>query len=575
MTDDFLRAPLLLTLRCDGVDYDLPLGQTSFYDRFYVDTTLETGHHFRRLRLVVHPKAAVALEALAVSQPMTYRPTDRLLANGFQSWSETRAYAPGAAVPRLRAVARPFMGRSGDEHLDWVPRGPGQLHSWTYTTRRAAAGTHHLVGSLGERTCFTCHVHDVPAGRLRVLADVAGLTLEHSFPLLDLYWTTGTAAEVYDRYFALLPRPVAPGPPVLGWTSWYRHYTGVSAAIVRDNLAQWQAAALPPGVIQIDDGWQARVGDWLSFDEAFPAGVAELARAISAAGHRPGLWLAPFLAEAKSELVRQHPDWLLRDTHGRPLRVLYNPGWSGWCYALDVYHPGVRDYLTAVLVTITERWGFGLLKLDFLYAACLVAPPGKTRGQVMSDAVSLLIDLCGDAQLLGCGVPLGSVFGRLAYCRTGADIHLRWEHRALALVRHRERVSTRVALRTVLYRYPLDGRAFGVDPDVYLLRDDGQHLTPTQQYTVLLVNALCGRLLFTSDGVGAYGAEQRGELAELRYWATARVHDLEELRPDVFRLAVRRAGEEYAALINLTGKAQEVAGVALVAYESLVVKVRV
>ena len=567
---DFLRASLTVTLHSDGERFDLVVGQTSFFDAFYADCSLEMGSTFRRLRLMLHPKRALRIDRLEVSQAMHYAPTDRLLANGFQSWSETRTYAPGERVPRLRALARPFVGYSGDEHIPTVPRGPGQLHSWTYTTRRVAADNYQLAGSLDERSAFTCCVYDVPAGQLRLLADVAGLTLEHSFPALDLYWTVGSETQVYDRYFAARARAVAPGVPTLGWTSWYRHYTGVSAAIVRDNLAQWSAAALPPGVFQIDDGWQARIGDWLDFDAAFPDGVAPLARDIRTAGHRPGLWLAPFICEAKSKLFQQHPDWCLRNPQGNPLRVAYNPGWSGWFYALDIYHPAVRDYLTTVFVTAVERWGFTLLKLDFLYAACLVPPPGKTRGQVMHDALVLLRELCGPADLLGCGVPLGSAFGQLAYCRTGADIHLRWEHRGLAFARHRERVSTLVALRTVLHRYPLDGRAFAADPDVYLLRSDGHHLSDTQQYTILLVNALCGRLLFTSDGVGEYNAEQESELAELQYWASARVTALEELRSDVFRLSVERAGQRYTAFVNLTSQRQAVPGVELLGYESLV-----
>ena len=567
---EFLQSPLTITFRCDGETTDIPVGRTTFFERFYVDCTLETGHRFRRLRLMVHAKETLCVDGLEVSQPLAYAPADRLLSNGFQSWSETRTYAPGASIPRLRGITRPLMKHSGDEHLDWVPRGRGQLHSWTYTYRKQGE-QYHLLGSLGEHTGFTCCVHDVPAGRLRALADVAGLRIEHSFPLLDLYWTVGTETETMDRYARLLPEGTAPGAPTLGWTSWYRHYTGVSAAIVRDNLAQWQAAALPPGVFQIDDGWQAKIGDWLAFDADFPQGVAPAARDIRAAGHRAGLWLAPFICEAKSKLFAQHPEWLLKDSNGKPLKVAYNPGWSGWFYALDIYHPGVREYLTTVFVTVVERWGFELLKLDFLYAACLAPPTSKTRGQVMHDAIELLSDCCGKAEILACGVPLGSVFKKVAYCRTGADIHLRWEHRALAFVRHRERVSTLVALRTVLHRWALDGRVFGTDPDVYLLRTDGQHLTPTQQYTVLLVNALCGRLLFTSDGVGEYDAEQRSELEALQYWAAAEVQSLKEVRPDVFQLAVTREGERYTALVNLTGKAQPVGEVTLEGYEGVVV----
>lgn len=44
----------------------------------------------------------------------------------------------------------------------------------------------------------------------------------------------------------------------------------------------------------------------------------------------------------------------------------------------------------------------------------------------MCDAMELLRSLCGDKLILGCGVPLAPAFGKVDFCRIGADMALSW-----------------------------------------------------------------------------------------------------------------------------------------------------
>ena len=231
--------------------------------------------------------------------------------------------------------------------------------------------------------------------------------------------------------------------------------------------------------------------------------------------------------------------------------------WSGWFYALNIYHSEVQEYLTGVFYRVFQQWGFDLVKLDFLYAACLAPPSHKTRGQMMADTMEFLRKQAGERWILGCGVPLGSAFGMVEYCRIGADIHLKWEHRFLAWLRNRERVSTIVALRTVLGRWPLNGRAFHNDPDVFLLRDQNIKLSPRQQYTILLLNTLLGNLLFTSDFVGEYSAEQWSEFQTIFQWRGSEIQTVTEIFPDVYRIDFKHQNTSWHALANLSGKTQE------------------
>ena len=210
------------------------------------------------------------------------------------------------------------------------------------------------------------------------------------YRLLDLFAGEGSElATLYDE-FALASgiAPAAPRPRT-AWLSWYYYYTRVSAEEIRRVLAGLKRLDLPLDFFLIDDGYEVAVGDWLAPSARFPAGPAPLAEEIRAAGYIPGIWVAPFVAERRSILWRDHPHWFLRGPDGRPLPAGMNPNWSGPFFALDLSRPEPREYVREVIRAMTA-WGFSLLKLDFLYAACLRPTPRRTRGELMAEAIELV-----------------------------------------------------------------------------------------------------------------------------------------------------------------------------------------
>lgn len=553
-------------------------GKRLSVDELYADFNILRAEHFQRISLTIHPKTAIVLKRVELQFKNVYQAGERIFCNGFQSWSESREYEQTEHIPRLRRLAQPYLRYYGDEYIDGIQRGKGHLHSWTYSYIRREKNI-RFVGSLLERTGFTLIEHEPQKQLLRVKKDCAELHLKHSYPTFDLLLMDGPEAQVFDQYFSLLECPKPQTPLLTGWTSWYNYYTNISEDILTKNLEAIAEREVPFDVFQIDDGYQEKVGDWLSIKSIFPNGMRHLADTIRDKGLRPGLWLAPFVCEQQSQVFQNHPDWLLKDDRGKPIKVGYNPLWGGWYYALDFYQSGVQDYLTTVFYTVLDQWGYGLVKLDFLFAVCIRPPEQKTRGQVMYEAMEFLRRLVGDRWILGCGVPLGTCFGLVEYCRIGADIHLSWEHRFLKFIHARERVSTIVALRTVLGRWQLNGRAFHSDPDVFLLRENNIQLTPPQQYTIMLVNLLLGNLLFTSDLVGEYEAEQMTELAEVFYWEGRQVQSVLHLGNDRFAIYFSHQKQNYAAAINLQkeGARLRLAGgqeVTLEGFESLVIKQR-
>jgi alpha-galactosidase len=280
----------------------------------------------------------------------------------------------------------------------------------------------------------------------------------------------------------------------------------LKASDVHENLAAMAELwpQIPLQVCQIDDGFEACVGDWFSFSPAFPQGVQPLAAEIRAAGFTPGLWLAPFMVHPRSRLAEKHPDWLLRGGSNRPVNAGYL--WGALTTALDLTHPPALDYACQVVHTAVHEWGYPYLKLDFLYAAAL---PGKyrdrrrTRAQVLRHGLEALRAAAGEeATLLGCGCPLGSAIGLVDAMRISADTARRWyaSWKGIEFFFKGERTlpSARNALHNVLTRAPLHQRWWTNDPDCLQVRPD-TFLTQAEVETIATVIALSGGSLMLSD----------------------------------------------------------------------------
>lgn len=149
---------------------------------------------------------------------------------------------------------------------------------------------------------------DVRDGRAEISAD--GKVDFYSY--LGPGGIQGALADWADSLGLTEPRPA---PTV--WCSWYEYFTAVTEDDIHENLRAMDTLDLPIDVVQIDDGYQSRLGDWLTLSGRFRsrAGIAD---AIRARGRRAGIWTAPFLVDPASDLAAEHPDWLVRTSSGAP-----------------------------------------------------------------------------------------------------------------------------------------------------------------------------------------------------------------------------------------------------------------
>lgn len=488
--------------------------------------SLEINTDGNEFSINIHTSSPVTVEVLTAEFEYPFDKSDRIFLNGYQSWTDSTEHGINGIMRGIERVPAKLaekyaLSQYGDYNFTTYPNIPGLIHGWSYGYVRRK-DEFDFMGSLSESSGFTNIRISSNNDSIVFTQDCNGVEINGDHCGMHLLLKTGTEDEVFDDYFSRLKVSVRPEvKPIFGYTSWYRHYNNISDEILLKDLEGLASQKYKADVFQIDDGYQTAVGDWLMYDEVkFPDGMKKIASKISEQGMIPGIWLAPFAASVDSEIYCYHKEWLLRDSSGHLVKGGSN--WGGF-YALDIYNEDVRDYLREVFSTIINDWGFRLLKLDFLYAACICPRADKTRGTVMADAMEFLREISGDALLIGCGVPLASAFGKVDYCRIGCDVSPDWDGKPLMKYSHRERVSTKNSLLNTVFRRQLNGRAFLNDPDVFMLREEENEMTDEQRHTLSEINAIAGSVMLTSDDISAYNEDQQAFLHRIMALREAKV----------------------------------------------------
>lgn len=456
----------------------------------------------------------------------------RMFRNGYQSWSPSSVAVLGADVdPSVRADF-PFL--QAVHHADQRRARPGELRSEWVTVLADGwgpddaavllgfdSGAHHdgtfrlLPGDDGPEVRVESYLGDaeLPPGGLRLLHPVViadGTAADAS--LLLGQWA-GRAGRVGGA------RVTAPFQ--VGWCSWYQYFHDVSEEDIAANLAL--ADRWPFDVFQIDDGYQAAIGDWLDTNDRFPSDLAGLAASIGATGRTPGLWLAPFLASPDSAVARRHPDWIARHlvdgVDVGPLRTWWNPPWGGgedgFMYGLDTTHPEVAAHLEAVAAAVVDA-GFPYLKLDFTFSPSVDGgyhDPTRTPAERVRAGFAALRSGAGDdAFLLGCGVPLSNVVGLVDANRIGPDVAPVW-----SLDPAEEMVAgylgiqpaTAHAFTNTLTRSFMHRRLWLNDPDCLMLRTEDTGLTAAAARTWAHAVGVSGGMALVSDDLSLLGPDAR------------------------------------------------------------------
>lgn len=483
-------------------------------DEAFSSNSLETEHYSidahakaNHIKLALNAKQELEITDFRVIVPHFFSSEERIFANGFQSWSACREMFTDEIQPHPNALeqlvfSKTMLGASGSYSFENRRARRGEFTGYSYLYARKGS-VYNLFASLSERSGYTLITADFGANTVTFRKDVEGVKILGEYEILDVVHLVGSEDEVFDKWFAAMGVSKPKAKLMNGYTTWYNYYSKINEKIVSDDLEALSAVDAEVDIFQIDDGFQTGVGDWLStIDKKFPSGMKAQAEKIHSKNMLAGLWLAPLGAKSKSFVAAEHPDWLIRHPNGKP--VLCGPNWGSF-YSLDIEIPEVREYIKNFFSVIFNDWGFDMVKLDFLYCCAMIPYHNKSRGQLMCEAMDFLRECVGNKLILGCGVPLMPAFGKVDYCRIGADMDLIWNKPTF---NHQEFISTVSTLGNSIFRRQLNGRAFLNDTDVFLLRDNNIYMSFEQREIIATVNKLFGSVIFTSDNVDKYKEKQ-------------------------------------------------------------------
>lgn len=378
---------------------------------------------------------------------------------------------------------------------------------------------------------------------LAVVLEADGLELGagESWELEDLVVLPGNPAAALVRVAELLnarhPPLHFPAPPS-GWCSWYCFGPNVTAKQVLDNL-EFIAREIPGlKYIQIDDGYQPAMGDWLDTGSAFGGSVQDVLKQIRDRGFEPAIWVAPFIAEKGSRVFQEHPDWFVKAAGDEPLRsdTVTFGGWRrGPWYVLDGTHPEAQKHLEHVFRTMRRDWGCTYFKLDANFWGAVHGgrfhDARATRIEAYRRGMQAVLRGAGDAFILGCNHPIWASAGLVHGSRSSNDIKRTWE-----------RIAT--TGRQNLYRNWQNGRLWWNDPDAVVLVGD----LPEEEFRFhASVIYASGGMILSGDDLTTISPERLAMLRKLQppVAAAAQFEDM-SLRAGI----IERGRDRVACLFN-------------------------
>jgi len=371
-----------------------------------------------------------------------------------------------------------------------------------------------------------------------------------------------------------------------GWCSWYCFGPSLTVNDVERNLDVMKESLPQFEYVQIDDGYQANMGDWLDCADYF-GDVREVIGVIRDKGFEPAIWVAPFIAEENSAVFKEHPEYFIKDKNtGLPLSSgdFSFGGWRrGPWYMMDGTNPAAQVHLTNVFRIMREEWKVKYFKLDAnVWGALpcddiLRCDENSTTVDAYRQGMEAVWKGAGsDAVILGCNAPMWSSIGSVNAMRISGDLSRDFG----TLKQLRKEIFNRNWMHNVLWTNDPDCLTVQnqyheqIMPDGSIKKSDHSNLTEDElEYQRIMIFASAGMVL-SGDDMTHYGQKEFDHIKMFDIIADndspqerAATFDEEEAKKTGDRFAaatLTRNGKTYLCLFNdsdatLTIKNHEIA----------------
>ena len=522
--------------------------ENDFYRLEIVDT-------LDRYTVTLVPKKEIEMVDFYAEMPFNFKKGYKFFGAGYQSWTKTKEWTADEVMPgtiklaNISEFTKDLARKTSDEWIVNYSYKPGEFHSHCYTYIKKG-DKYKLWGSLSEKTGYTIFKVKMNEGRFYFCKDLLGKIVTESLKIFDIVCFEGDYEEVFDKYFGMWKMPETRHGMMSGYTSWYNYFQNITEDIIIRDLNGLDPYKDQVNIFQIDDGYETFIGDWLDPNPSkFPKGMKYIADEIHKKGYKAGIWLAPFNCQKVSRMAKEHPDWLIKHENGKPMVGCI--AWGG-AYTFDIYNEEVRAYLKKVFDVVLNEWGYDMVKLDFLYSQCIKPRHGKSRGEIMCDAMEFLRECVGDKLFLGCGVPIGPALGICDACRISCDVDLTYKGQFYSRIQvSNEMLNARSAINNSIFRRHLDGRVWMNDPDVFFLRKNNLKFTDEQKFLLGKINNLCGNVLFVSDNAGDYDANAAELLKKFFDKTDEKIISAEYINKSDIKLVTEKDGKRETFVFNI------------------------
>ena len=210
------------------------------------------------------------------------------------------------------------------------------------------------------------------------------------------------------------------------YCTWYYYGQTITPNDCLVNLKEIKRRKLPLNTFQIDDGWEDYVGDW-NANKKF-VNMKKMSNEIKKYGLIPGLWTSPFIVSKKSEFVKAHPDWILKDQQNKPCIFEMN---KDHYFIVDITIKETWKYFEKLYRRLSNDYGFKYHKLDFTRAP-IIANNANYKNKYIT-IIEAYRNAClsirkgmGESFFLMCGGLYDPLIGIVDAQRTGSDVLSMW-----------------------------------------------------------------------------------------------------------------------------------------------------